>query len=213
MRTNNRMQGLHLVLSTEPKPHLPIVELALAAIDGKVDSIQFRHKGDYSRELFAIVLDLVKICKQVNIPLVINDRLDIALATNASGVHLGQTDLPLSVARKLLGADKLIGATASTLEQAKRAEMEGADYVGFGHIFPTQTKIKTTPPVGLVALREVCQQLNIPVVAIGGIDAKNVDEVCQAGVSGVAIVSAICASPTPRAATATLKSIIQDNFQ
>lgn len=150
--------------------------------------VQFRHKTAYTREVLEAAR---RLRDRLTVPLIINDRVDIALALDAAGVHLGQTDLPIPIARRMLGSHKIIGGTASTLEEALQVEQEGADYLGFGHIFPTRTKLKTTPPVGLERLREVCSRLTIPVYAIGGITAANVQQVRATGVAGVAFVSAI----------------------
>ena len=201
----HKIQGLQLIVSTDTTPSVPYLELALQAILGGIDGIQFRHKGIYSRETYSLVSQLAELCNRFSIPLIINDRIDIALAVKAAGAHLGQSDLPLAIASAFLGKGKIIGATASTLEEAKRAEIEGADYIGFGHIFPTTTKIKNTPPVGLEGLKAVLNHVTIPVVAIGGITDHNLDEVRKTGVHGVAFVSAISSSLDPFRQTKKLK--------
>jgi thiamine-phosphate pyrophosphorylase len=156
-------------------------------IPAGVGMVQFRHKSAYTRESLEAVRRLKS---RLQVPLMINDRVDIALAVDAAGVHLGQTDLPIPIARCLLG-QKIIGGTAGTLEQALQVEQEGADYVSIGHIFPTTSKVKTTPPVGLKALEQVCRRLKIPVYAIGGINSSNVEQVRATGVTGVALIAAI----------------------
>jgi len=179
--TKSRVQGLLVILTS--------VELAKRVIDEGADAIQFRHKGCYTRENFHAAEQIAELCKKASIPFFINDRVDLALALNASGAHLGQTDLPLRDARKILGYHKLIGGTASSLEEALAAESCGADYLGFGHIFPTQSKQKDYPPIGLEAISKVKKQIQIPLIAIGGINEDNVQSVIRAGADGVAIIS------------------------
>ncbi len=204
----SKITGLQLIINTDPASPHSYLELASKALHGGVNSIQFRHKGSYSREMYAIACQLAEICRRFSVPLIINDRPDIALAIQAAGVHLGQTDLPVRAVRELLGEGKIIGITASNLEQATQAEKEGADYIGFGHIYPTKTKIKYDPPVGLAALEKVCKQSGIPVLAIGGIQEHNLDEVCLTGASGIAVVSAIGLSADPFGQTQKFKKIM-----
>lgn len=202
------IKGLHFIINTDPPPSHPYLELAVKALRGGVDSIQFRHKGFYDRDMYTLACRLAEICASFSIPLIINDRVDIALAVQAAGVHLGQTDLPIKVARQLLGNTKIIGGTASTLTEARQVEMDGADYIGFGHIFPTQTKIKNYPPVGVDMLEHVCSCVSIPVLAIGGIKDHNLDKVCETGASGVAVVTAIGSSSDPLSQTQKFKKIM-----
>lgn len=204
----SKMTGLQLIINTDPAPSHGYLELALKALLGGVNSIQFRHKGIYNREMYSIACQLAELCSLFSVPLIVDDRMDIALSIEAAGVHLGQTDIPIKVARQLLGKEKIIGGTASNLEQAKQVEMDGADYVGFGHIYPTKTKIKQDPPVGLNALEQVCKHLSIPVLAIGGINEHNIDHVCATGVSGIALVSAIGSSSDPLSQTQKFKKIM-----
>lgn len=204
----HKIEGLQLIINTDPAPSYSYLDLALKALLGGVNSIQFRHKGIYDRETYSIVYQLTEICCRFSVPLIVNDRVDIVLSIQAAGVHLGQTDLPIQAARKLLGNEKIIGGTASNLEQAKQAEMDGADYIGFGHIYPTKTKIKHDPPVGLAALEQVCKHISIPVLAIGGIKEHNLDDVCSTGVSGIALVSAISSSSDPLSQTQKFKKIM-----
>lgn len=173
-------------------PLLAIVstlDAAERAIAGGADAIQFRHKGAYTREHIQMARLLQALSQAHSLPFFINDRVDIALSLGAH-VHLGQTDLPLPIARRLLGPDALIGATVSNLEEALIAE-QTADYLGIGHIFPTQSKQKTTPPLGLAPLRTLKENTHIPLIAIGGISAKNVAAVLHTGIDGVAILSGI----------------------
>jgi thiamine-phosphate pyrophosphorylase len=210
MHEKKKIHGLQLIINTEPPPACPILELAKQALEGGVDSIQFRHKGSYTRKLLQIVLMISQMCQKAFIPLIINDRIDIVMTVDASGVHLGQTDIAIKTARSFLGPDKIIGGTASNIQQAKQIQAEGADYIGFGHIFTTTTKIKSTPPIGVSALKEAAMQLEIPIIAIGGINASNLDLVREANNAGVAIVSAINASLEPQKQVRLLKRIWND---
>lgn len=189
--------------------HEQLVELAVA---GGADTIQYRDKGASTRELIERATMLRRICANAGVTFLINDRVDIALACDADGVHLGQQDLPISVARRILGREKIIGGTAATHEQALQVEHEGADYVGFGHIFPTQTKQKPTPAKGPQELKKISAAVKIPVIAIGGITLSNVDEVMMAGAWGVAVVSAVCAHDDPRSATRQLKEKLLEHL-
>lgn len=177
--------------------HLELCELA---VRGGASMIQLRDKMASDRDLYALAVAMQFLCSGLGATFIINDRVDIALAANTDGVHLGQTDLPISTARKILGNDKLIGGSASTLEEALQVERDGADYIGFGHIFPTTTKDKSSAPKGIALLSEVVASVKIPVIAIGGITHLNVESVAQTG-SSVAVVSAVCASENPTAAT------------
>jgi thiamine-phosphate diphosphorylase len=203
--------GLQLIINTETPSVFPFLHLVEMAIAGGVDSIQLRHKQHYDRKTLQLAFDLSRLCHQHHIPFIINDRIDIALAVNASGVHLGQTDMPLKMARQILGDTMVIGATISTLKQALIAEEEGADYLGLGHIYPTTTKVKSTPPIGINGLQEVCSQINTPILAIGGINETNIMEVCSTTVSGIAIVSAIANSKEPESLVRKIKQIIHSS--
>lgn len=184
--------------------HLELCELA---IRGGASVIQLRDKTASSRELYALAVAMQLLCTSLGATFIVNDRVDIALAANTDGVHLGQTDLPIPAARRLLGPDKLIGGTASTLEEAMQVERDGADYVGFGHIFPTTTKEKPSAPKGIEALSQVIASVKIPVMAIGGITHANAHLVARTG-AAIAVVSAVCASENPTAATRSLVDII-----
>lgn len=160
------------------------------AIRGGVTLIQLREKHASSREFFEIALRVKEITTRYQIPLIINDRLDIALAIDADGLHIGQDDLPLPLARKLFGDGKIIGVSAHSLEEALLAEQHGADYLGVGAVYPTATKADANA-VTLDQLTEIKNSVNIPVVAIGGIHEKNAREVMTTGIDGIAVVSAI----------------------
>jgi len=173
------------------------------AIQGGATLVQLREKKVSSLELYNIACEIKEVTDSYNIPLIINDRLDIALAVDAAGLHVGQQDLPASVARRLLGDSKILGVSASTLEQALKAEQDGADYVGVGAVFPTDTK-KDAEHVNVDALIKIRASLCIPMVAIGGINAGNVELLKDTGINGVAVVSAILGQKDIKNATQRL---------
>ncbi|SHJ85531.1 thiamine phosphate synthase [Propionispora hippei] len=177
------------------------------ALAGGVTLLQLREKEASSAEFYRIALKVKEICGRYDVPLIINDRLDIALAVDADGLHIGQQDLPLSVARGLLGRDKLIGVSATTLAEAQLAEADGADYLGIGAMYPTGTK-SDARAVSLSELTAIRKNVAIPVVAIGGIGTANVTEVMGTGIAGVSVVSAILAQDDVRAAAQHLRQLI-----
>lgn len=160
------------------------------AIKGGATIIQLREKDCTSREFYELALSIKDITDAYEVPLIINDRLDIALAVHADGVHLGQSDIPVQVARNVMGPNCIVGATANTLEKAKEAWQSGADYLGVGDVFGSATK-NDTKPVELKELKKICDTVKIPVVAIGGISKKNIHLLKDTGVAGVAAISAV----------------------
>jgi thiamine-phosphate diphosphorylase len=158
-------------------------------LKGGAKLIQLRAKELTSAEFFNVAKEASRLAHEAGAIFIVNDRLDIALASNADGVHLGQEDLPLNVARKILGKAKLIGVSTHDLSQAREAERDGADYIGFGPIFGTTTKETRYSPRGLEMLREIRKTVKLPVVAIGGITESNVTQVWQAGADSAAIIS------------------------
>ena len=162
--------------------------------------IQLRGKKWTSRELLDVGMKAVRFLRQKNIPLIINDRVDIALACEVDGVHLGQDDMPLPYARKILGKDRIIGISVATPAEAEAAEKDGADYVGAGPVFGTLSKNDLGPLLGLEGLRAIRNKIKIPILAVGGISAANVADVIFAGADGVAVISAIAAAENPRRA-------------
>lgn len=160
------------------------------AIKGGATIIQLREKDCTSREFYELALSIKDITDAYEVPLIINDRLDIALAVHADGVHLGQSDIPVQVARNVMGPNCIVGATANTLEKAQEAWQSGADYLGVGDVFGSATK-NDTKPVELKELKKICDTVKIPVVAIGGISKKNIHLLKDTGVAGVAVISAV----------------------
>ena len=168
------------------------IEIAAAAIRGGADVIQLRDKTASGGTLYRIALALRSLTREAKVPLIVNDRLDIALAADADGVHLGQKDLPASVARRILGPGRILGVSAETLAEALLAEKDGADYLGVGPVFEARkTKADAGEPLGLERIALVRKHCRLPIVAIGGIDAQNARRVREAGADSAAVISAI----------------------
>jgi thiamine-phosphate pyrophosphorylase len=188
------------------KSHL---EVARAAIDGGADVIQLRDKDASTKELVEVGLALRNLTGERGVTFIVNDRVDVALTVEADGVHVGQDDMPVAFARKLMGTGKIIGVSVSTVEEALQAEADGADYVAASPVFSTPTKLDAPPPTGLEGLRAIVETIHIPVVAIGGIDEDNVAEVIKAGADGVAVISAVVAAPNVTIAARRLRERIE----
>ncbi len=186
----------------------PIEIVVEEAIKGGVDCVQLREKNINTRKFVEIAHTIKSITDRYNVPLIINDRIDVALAVHAYGVHLGQDDMPLNIARKLLPHSMVIGISVSTVNEAIEAEKGGADYIGAGSVFPTSTKDDISGIIGLEGLQEIKKAVSIPVVAIGGIQIHNSESVVQYGADCLAVVSAIVSSNNPYEASKTLKAIV-----
>lgn len=180
-------------------------ELARLAIAGGADTIQIRDKRFSYDDLVAATREVLDVCRRAGVPLIVNDSVDAAAETGADGVHLGRHDTPIADARAALGPAAIIGGTAGSLEEAVAVANEGADYVGLGHIFPTGSKEKAGPPLGLEALRAVVEAIRAPVIAIGGITAENARGAAAAGAWGVAVIGAVCGSEAPDIAARAIK--------
>jgi len=183
------------------RPNEEVIEEAIA---GGADVIQLWDKGRTTRELLQEAQKLREITREKGVPLIINDRVDLALAADADGVHLGQDDLPLEWGRKMLGDDKIIGISTQTVEQAIQAEKDGADYVAVSAIFSTPTKPDATP-LGLESITDIKRNVSIPVVAIGGIKAENVVQVGAAGADCIAVISAVVSAVDIKEAARNLR--------
>jgi len=201
--------SLYLVTDRTLSLERSTVEVVRAAIRGGVSCVQLREKGCSTREFMDEARLLKALLAGTGVPLFINDRLDVALAVGADGVHLGQNDLPIVDARRLVGDRMIIGISAESVADAIRAEAEGADYIGASPVFTTPTKTDTAPPLGLAGLRAIRRAVRLPIVAIGGIDDDNAAQVLRAGADGLAVVSAIVSAPCPRTAAAALRQRIQ----
>ena len=187
----------------------PTLEEAVEqAIDGGCTLVQLREKNASSREFYRSAVSVKKVTDRRGVPLIINDRLDIALASGAAGVHLGQSDLPAAAARRILGPDKIIGVSASTPAQAEAAQAAGADYLGVGAMFPTGTKTDADI-VSMEELKKIRAAVSIPIVAIGGINLRTAPLFRGMGIDGFAVVSAILARKDIRAAARGLRNILR----
>lgn len=199
---------LHVLTDTRLQDRYGHEELARLAIEGGADTIQFREKRASTRELIETARALNMICRRARVPLIVNDRIDVALAADAAGVHLGQSNFPISLARQILGPDRIIGGSAATIEQATEVMWAGVDYVGFGAVFTTASKEDTSAPVGLDRLREVAAALEIPVIAIGGVGLSQVSDVLGTEAHGIAVIRAVSLAQDPREAAAALRQAI-----
>lgn len=174
------------------------------ALNGGVTLLQLREKNKTTREYIHLAEKVHTLTKKYNIPLIIDDRIDVAMAVRAEGVHLGQSDMPVGIARELLGDDYIIGATAKTVEQATEAYNQGADYLGVGAIYPTTTKVKTVI-TSVETLKKICKAVPIPTNAIGGLNKDNIGALKNTGISGICVVSAIMKADSPKQAVSELK--------
>lgn len=193
-----------LYLCTDRNLTADIEKTVALAIEGGVTVVQLREKNCTGKEFFDIATRLKKITAEKNIPLIVNDRIDIALAVDAAGVHIGQSDLPCKVTRKILGAEKIIGVSVSNVEEARQAEIDGADYLGVGAMFATSTKTDAEI-VTLDTLKKIRAAVKIPIVAIGGINLETISKIKPAKIDGVAVVSAIIAAENPELAARKLR--------
>lgn len=180
-----------------------------AALQGGVTFLQIREKDRSTREYIALAEKVHALTRKYNVPLIIDDRVDVALAMDAEGVHVGQSDMPVATARRLLGEGKIIGATAKTVPQAMEAYEQGADYLGVGAIYPTTTKVKTVL-TSTDTLRDICNAVPIPANAIGGLNKDNIDVLAGIPIAGVCVVSAIMKADDPKVAAEDLKARAQE---
>jgi thiamine-phosphate pyrophosphorylase len=204
-----RLSGLYHILDPAVAGSRSLVDIVRTALDAQVRFFQLRMKTPETRKFHETAAALCPLARNDGGIFIVNDRCDVAAAVGADGVHLGQEDLPIADARAILGPGKLIGISTHNLMQAVEAEAGGADYIGFGPIFPTATKEHPDPVVGVAGLREVRAKVRLPIVAIGGINAGNISEVAAAGADCCAVVSAVLAAPDPGKAMAELVKVIQ----
>jgi len=183
-----------------------VLEQALA---GGVKAFQLREKDLDGRDLFFLAERCRTLCEKYHAALIINDRIDVALAVDAAGVQLGNLSLPIPTARQLLGPDILIGASTHSLEEARAAEKSGADFVVFGPVYFTPSKARYGSPLGLIALKEIVEKISLPVYAIGGIKAASIFEVRRAGIRGVALISAVMGAQNPKSAAEELVAFLR----
>jgi thiamine-phosphate pyrophosphorylase len=185
-------------------------DVIAAAIRGGATIIQYREKSANTRKMIEEARILLDLCRKHKVPFIVNDRLDVAMVVDADGVHVGQDDMPASLARKLIGEQKILGVSAENEEQARQAIADGADYLGAGAVFITATKSDAGNPIGLDGVERIVRMSQVPVVGIGGINASNAAGVIRAGAAGVAVVSAIVNADDVEVAARELKQIVTE---
>ena len=199
---------LHVLTDTILQNRFSHIELTKQAISGGADTIQFRQKSGSTKELIEIAMGMRQVCREKGAVFIVNDRIDVAMAADADGVHLGQNDFPIPLARELLGKDRIIGGSAATPEEMENCIREGADYVGFGPVYPTGSKDDAGPVSGIDLLKGIVASTTIPIIAIGGIDKSNAARVMGAGAHGIAVISSVCCRDDPQKATWELHHMV-----
>lgn len=199
----------HVLTDTCLQTHFSHVELAELAIAGGADTIQFRQKEGSTRQMIRVAEQMQDLCKRAGVAFIINDRVDVAIASHADGVHLGQDDFPIPLARRLLGEGVIIGGSAGNVEEARKCLLEGADYIGFGPVYPTTSKDDAGPAAGLDLLKKIVGAVALPIIAIGGITAENAPPVIKTGVHGLAVISAVCCQNNPAEAARCLRGLLE----
>ena len=198
--------SVYLVTDRRYKTDEEFLNIIEEAIKGGTTVVQLREKTASTKEFYDLALRVKEITSRYGVPLLINDRIDIALAIDSEGVHIGQDDMPADIAREIIGEDKILGVSASTVEEAKKAENDSADYIGSGAVFPTATK-DDADSVSKEELKEIVDSIDIPVVAIGGITVENASSLKDSGIAGFSVVSAIMSAEDPKEASKKLKEI------
>ena len=198
--------SVYLVTDHRNKTDEEFLNVIEEAIKGGTTIVQLREKTASTKDFYELALKVKEITSRYDVPLLINDRIDIALAIDSDGVHIGQDDMPADVARKIIGDEKILGVSASTSDEAIKAEADGADYIGSGAVFPTSTK-DDADSVPKELLKEIVESINIPTVAIGGITLENASLLKDTGIAGFSVVSAIMSADDPKEASKKLKEI------
>ncbi len=199
---------VYLVTDSSLTGGRPLEEVVKNALEGGVTMVQLREKNLSTKEFYLLALRIKEMCSLYKVPFIVNDRLDIALACDADGLHIGQNDLPFPVARKLLGKNKIIGLSVENKDDVSEANRIGPDYIGISPVFSTPTKTDTAPPLDLEGVKELCSLSSSPAVGIGGINMVNAADVIRAGAEGVAVVSTIISADSPKDAADNLKKIV-----
>lgn len=202
------MFDLYVVTDSDLSRGRTDAEIARLAYEGGADAVQLRMKNADGRSMLAQAKEIARAAEDYNRFFFVNDRVDIAMASGADGVHLGQSDIPVEDARRMMGDDAIIGVSIHTVEQAREAIDGGADYLGVGSIFTTATKADAVQAIGLDVVFQITQEFDVPVVAIGGINRGNIQDVIRAGADSAAVVSAVVAQDDPAAAAHELRDLI-----
>jgi thiamine-phosphate pyrophosphorylase len=200
--------SLFLVIGPGDTRGRPIVDIVRAAVRGGVTAVQLRRKDDAAGAFVEEARALVAELRPLDIPLIVNDRVDVALAADADGVHVGQQDMSVADVRRIGGERMLVGLSVTSMDEARAVPAYGVNYVGVGPVFATVSKPDAAAPLGVEGTRGVCAVLSVPCVAIGGVGIDNIDAVLSTGVAGVAVISAICAAASPHAAAVELSERI-----
>jgi thiamine-phosphate pyrophosphorylase len=205
MRDKERLNNLFFTLITD-RNHCkqPFIDTISLALKGGIKTVQLREKGLATHELYSLACELRKITSDFKANLIVNDRVDIALAVEADGVHLGWQSLPFGIARELLGFEKLIGVSTHNRQEALQVQSYGADYITFGPIFDTSSKTGLLKPTGVEEIQKLKKEINIPVIALGGINEKNIESVLNGGADGIAVISSIMQADNPEEAARCL---------
>jgi thiamine-phosphate pyrophosphorylase len=201
---------LHVLTDTVLQERFSHLDLARHAVAGGADAVQFRQKSGSTREMIQVAGEMRGACEKTGANFFVNDRIDVAVAVQSPGVHLGQSDFPIPLARKVLGREIIIGGSASSMEEARKCLLEGADYIGFGPVYATSSKDDAGPAGGLELLKSVVETIPLPVIAIGGISRENLPEVMRTGVHGIAVISAVCCRENPEEATRSLRALLDE---
>lgn len=207
--TERSIRGLYVIIDPDACAPRAAVDVAREALEGGAAVLQWRDKRREKGDQVAPARAIAALCAEHNATFIVNDHVDLALAVGADGVHLGQHDLPVGLVRPLVPREFIVGASTNNLEEARRAEQRGASYVAIGSVFPTSSKEpERTRAASVERVREVKAAVRVPVVAIGGINASNIRQVIEAGADAVAVISAVCGAPDPRAAAEELARLI-----
>ena len=201
---------IHLITDRKSASGAGPIPVARAALRGGIDWVQLRDKAAPAREIFEATKAMAHHTRRAGAGLLVNDRLDVAMAAGADGVHLAAKSLPPDVARALLGQGQILGISVHGLKEAREAVEAGVDYVTFGHVYPTSSK-PGLPPRGILQLAEIVESVEVPVLAVGGIDARNVRDVLETGCAGVAVISAIGGAPDPESGARRFRRALDDS--
>ena len=207
---NKRIGRFHVLTDPRFQQRFGHAELARLAAEGGADTIQFRQKSGSVRDMLEEAKHAAAVCRERDVPFLVNDRLDVALACRADGIHLGQQDFPVREARRIMGPEAIIGGTATTVEEALAMQEAGADYIGFGPVFPTTSKDNPASVKGVENLAHVCAAVRIPVIAIAGISVKRIKPVIRAGAHGVAVMTAVTTAENPARAARALREELDE---
>ena len=203
-----RIGKLCIITDTVIQNKYTHVDIAEMAVNGGADMIQLRDKEMPAGEMIDMAKFIASICRKKNVTFIVNDRVDVAMLSDADGVHLGTEDLSINESRKLLGKDKIIGGTAHSLSETIEAEKEGADYIGYGHIYRTYSKYKPEKPKGIAGLKEILEHIKTPVIAIGGINHDNSRDIISTGCYGIAVIGSVVTSDNPEKAVNRFRIIV-----